>query len=389
MKKRFLALLLAGMMAVSLAACGGSADTDPGEDTSEPTEEISGIPADQLKLGLILEGDDADDTCSRDHIKGLRQACEALGIDYASQVEVRTGVGADASCTDVINELTEDGCQAIFAGSFDHEPYIIEAASRYPDVQFFHASGYQCATDNLDNTHNYFAKIYQARYLSGIVAGLKTETNKLGYVAAKPFAEVISGFTAFYLGAKSVNPGVTMLVSYTNEWSDADQEAVTAQALIDQGCDVISHHTNTTAPVLTAETNGVSAVGYNSDALSAAPGAVLVSAMINWGSYYEHALDCLIRGEAIEQDWCGDYSEGSCCLSPFNEDIIAPGTREAVETAADGIADGSVQVFAGPLHCIDADGHELNLARGEAYIENETSSAPAFAFIVDGITVLP
>ena len=207
-------------------------------------------------------------------------------------------------------------------------------------------------------------------------------------MAAKPFAEVISGYTAFYLGAKSVNPDVTMYVNYTNEWSDATKEATNAKALIDQGCDVISQHSDTSAPATTAQNNGVFAVGYNDDMIPVAPDAALVSARVNWGAYYEYALKCLINGEAIDQDWCGSYAEGACYLSPFNDAIIADGTKEAIEKAAAGLADGSVQVFAGPLHGKDADGNELNLAEGEYYKENEKGSSPTFTYIVDGVTVL-
>ena len=393
MKKRILALLMAGVMAIGLAACGGTADTAPAEETEESTEaaetaeETAGIPAADLKIGLILVGEAAD-AYNKNHIEGMQAACEKLGVDYDTQVIVKTNIGEDSTCTDAIGELADAGCQAIFSDSFGHEQYMVEAAPDYPDIQFCAATGYQGASDSLDNTHNYFAQIYQARFLAGIAAGLKTETNKLGYVAAKPFAEVISGYTAFYLGAKSVNPDVTMLVNYTNEWSDATKEATNAQALIDQGCDVISQHSDTSAPATTAETNGVFAVGYNDDMIPVAPNAALVSARINWGAYYEYALGCLLDGEAISQDWCGDYAEGACYLSPFNEAILAEGTQEAVEAAAAAITGGTLQVFAGPLHGVDADGNELNLAEGEAYIENETSSAPSFAYIIDGITVL-
>lgn len=390
MKKRILALLLAGVMAVGLAACGSTESTEPAEETTEESTEateVAGIPAADLKLGLILVGDAAA-AYDKNHIEGMQAACEKMGIDYDTQVVVKTNIGDDSTCADAIAELLEAGCQAIFADSFGHEPYMVEAAAEYPDVEFCHATGYVGASDELDNTHNYFAQIYQARYLAGIAAGLKTESNILGYVAAKPFAEVISGYTAFYLGAKSVNPDVTMLVNYTNEWSDATKEATNAQALIDQGCDVISQHSDTSAPATTAESNGVFAVGYNDDMVPVAPNAALLSARMNWSAYYEYALGCLINGEAIDQDWCGDYAGGACYLSDLNTAIIADGTAEAIEAAAAGIADGSVQVFAGPLHGVDADGNELNLAEGEFYTENETSSAPSFAYIIDGITVL-
>lgn len=385
MKKRILALLLAGVMAIGLTACGGN-DTTPAENEGD-AEQTAGIAAADLKVGLILVGEAAD-AYNKNHIEGMQAACEKLGLDYDTQVVVKANIGEDSTCADAIGELIDAGCHAIFADSFGHEQYMVEAAPDYPEVQFCHVTGYQGASDTLDNTHNYFAKIYEARYLAGIAAGLKTETNKLGYVAAKPFAEVISGYTAFYLGAKSVNPDVTMLVNYTNEWSDATKEATNAQALIDQGCDVISQHSDTSSPATTAETNGIFAVGYNDDMVPVAPNAALVSARVNWGAYYEYALDCLLKGEAIAQDWCGSYAENACYLSDLNEAIIADGTQEAIEAAAKGIADGSVQVFAGPLHGVDADGEELNLAEGEFYEENKDSSAPSFAYVVDGITVL-
>lgn len=386
MKKRILALLLAGVMTVGLAACGGG-ETEPENNDAQSGTETAGIAPEDLKLGLILVGEAAD-AYNKNHIEGMQAACEALGVDYDTQVVVKTNIGEDSTCADAIGELVDAGCNAIFADSFGHEQYMVEAAPDYPDIQFCHATGYQGATDDLDNTHNYFARIYEARYLAGIAAGLKTETNVLGYVAAKPFAEVISGYTAFYLGAKSVNPDVTMLVNYTNEWSDATKEATNAQALIDQGCDVISQHSDTSAPATTAETNGVFAVGYNDDMVPVAPNAALVSARVNWGAYYEYALGCLINGDEIAQDWCGSYAENACYLSDLNEAIIADGTQEAIEAAAAGIADGSVQVFAGPLYGVDADGNELNIPEGECYAENSDSSAPSFAYIVDGITVL-
>ncbi len=384
MKKRILALMMAGVLALGLCACGGG---EQSTDEQGDGETAAGIAAGDLKIGLILVGE-AVDAYNKNHIEGMQAACEAKGIDYDSQVVVKTNIGENAGCADAINELIEAGCQVIFANSFGHEQYMIEAAPEHPDVQFCHATGYQSATDDLDNTHNYFAQIYQARYLAGIAAGMKTETNKLGYVAAKPFAEVISGYTAFYLGAKSVNPDVTMLVNYTNEWSDATKEATNAQALIDQGCDVISQHSDTSAPATTAQNNGVWAVGYNDDMIPVAPEAALVSARINWGAYYEYALGCMIDGAAIDQDWCGTFADGACYLSDYNEAIFPEGAADAIAAAEAGLKDGSVQVFAGPLHGVDADGNELDLAEGEYYIENEKSSAPSFAYIIDGITVL-
>lgn len=381
MKKRILALLMAGVLAIGLAACGAD---QPPED--QDSQQNAGIAAADLKVGLLL-AEKADEAGGRNHIQGMEAACGKLGLDYAAQVVVKDSVGPDTSCADAIHELVADGCQIIFADGPGYEPFLIEAASRSPQVQFCCAGGDQSAGDNLDNTHNYFAKLFQARYLAGIAAGLKTETGKLGYVATQPFAQVISGYTAFYLGAKSVNPHVTMLVSYTN--GDDSREAAQAQALIDQGCDVISQHTGTSAAADTAEANGVFAVGCGSDMTAVAPNAALVSAQVDWSVYYTYALNCLGTGQAIDQDWCGDYASGACTLAPLNEAIAAQGTKEAMDTAAAGLADGSVEVFTGPLYGVDADGNELNLAEGEFYEENEDSSAPSFAFVVDGVTVLP
>lgn len=381
MKKRILALVMACMMLAALAACGKTAQTPA---AGEGTETAAGIPAKDMKIGLILVGE-AVDAYNKNHIEGMKAAMEKQGMDE-SQLIIKTSIGEDSGCDTAIRELVEAGCQIIFANSFGHEPYMLEVAAEYPNVQFCHATGYKSATDTLDNTHNYFAKIYQARYLSGIAAGLKTKTNKIGYVAALPFAEVISGYTAFYLGAKSVNPNVEMYVNYTNSWSDAGLEATNAKALIDLGCDVISQHSDTSAPATTAESNGVFAVGYNDDMIPAAPNAALVSARVNWGVYYEYALGCMISGKPIDQDWCGGLAEGAVYLSDLNEKTVAPGTAEAIEKAKKGIIDGSVQVFAGPLK--DAKTGEVIVAEGQYYTENEKASAPAWDHVIQGINDL-
>lgn len=380
MKKRLLALLLAGTMTLGLAACGET----PGEgETADP-----GLSAEDLRVGLILVGDTAD-SYNKNHITGMEKACQALGLSFETQVEIRSNVKEDESAAAVIEELVEEGCQVVFANSFGHEESMVRVAAKNPKVQFCHATGFLSAEDDLDNTHNYFAKVHEARYLSGVAAGLKTQTDMLGYVAAVPLAEVISGFTAFYLGARSVNPDVTMMVKYTDSWSDSTAESDAAQALIDLGCDVLSHHTNTTAVAAAAETNGISVVGYNSDMVTVAPSAALVSVQVEWGAYYEYALKTLLEGGDLPQDWCGGYAEGACVLSPLNTAILAEGTQEAIEKTALGLTDGTVQVFSGPLYGADSEGDELFLAEGEFYTENETSSSPTFDFIVDGVTVLP
>lgn len=380
MKKRILALLLALVMGLALAACGGDKTPPPATGDGGETKAIA---AGDLKIGLILIGDEAD-AYNKNHVEGIKAAMQNLGI-AESQLQIKANVAENADCEAAITELAEAGCQVIFSNSFGHEQYMVKVAPDYPEIQFCAATGFVSASDELDNTHNYFARIFEARYLSGVVAGLKTQTNKLGYVAAKPYAEVISGYTAFYLGAKSVNPNVEMYVNYTNEWSDPAKEATNAKALIDRGCDVVSQHSDTSAPATTAQENGAFAVGYNADMIPAAPKAALVSARINWGVYYEYALGCMISGEAIPQDWCEGLAEDAVYLSDLNEAIVAPGTIEAVEKAKVGLIDGSIQVFQGPLY--DTNGTVV-VEEGKAFKENEKSSAPAWDKIIKGITVL-
>jgi len=379
MKKRILALLMALMMMAALVSCGTK--DEPAADGEE--NQTASIAKEDLKIGIILIGDEAD-AYNLNHVEGIKGAMEKLGIDE-SQLLVKANVYENADCEAAIIELAEAGCQVIFSNSFGHENYMVKVAPDYPSVQFCAATGVQSATDDLDNTHNYFARIYEARYLAGVAAGMKTQTNKLGYVAAKDYAEVISGYTAFYLGAKSVNPDVEMYVNYTNEWSDAAKEATNAKALIDLNCDVISQHSDTTAPATTAQSEGVWAVGYNADIIPAAPDAALVSARINWGVYYEYALGCMLNGETISQDWCKGLAEDAVYLSPLNDAVVAEGTKEAVEKAKQEIIDGTIHVFAGPLN--DVDGNVV-VEEGSFYDENTSSSAPTWDIVIEGITVL-
>lgn len=378
MHVRIASLVLAGILLLGLAGCG--------EGSGQGKEE-AGLPAESLKAGLLLYGS-REDPEEQGHVAGLEEACQQLGLDAESQLVVMENVPEDQGCTEAIDELISQGCQIIFANSTGHESYLVEAALRHPEVTFCHASGYQGASDSLNNTHNYYAKIQEARYLAGIAAGLRTETNTLGFVASRSYAEMISSYTAFYLGAKSVNPEVTMLVTYTNEWSDEEKETAAAQSLIDLGCDVLSYHTNTDTTASVAETNGVYVVGCHGDVTDLAPHSALLSSQIDWETYYLYALNCLLQGQEIAQDWCGSYADGACSLTDLNQAAVASGTKDSIEKAAAGLADGTVSVFAGPLYGVDADGNELNLAEGSSYEENKDRSAPSFAYLVEGITIL-
>ncbi|NLH02038.1 MAG: BMP family ABC transporter substrate-binding protein [Clostridiales bacterium] len=389
--KKFIALLLALAMVFALAACGSKTAESPAESKAPAESGTPALDASSIKIGVVMIGDESDKGYNYNHVLGIKEMQKALGISD-EQIIYKANVPEGSECEAAIRELCEAGCNIIFANSFGFETYMVEVAPDYPDIQFCHATGYLSASDDLENTHNYFAAIHEARYLAGIAAGMKTQNNHLGYVAAKPFAEVISGFTAFYLGAKSVNPDVTMDVIYTNEWSDATKEAQAAQALIDKGCDVISQHSDTTAPATTAQTAGVWQVGYNADMTEAAPEASLISARINWGVYYTYAVKTLLEGGKIDQDWCKGLADGAVSLTPLNTKIAAEGTQEAIDKASAEIVAGTRHVFAGPLKGkgTDATGAEksIDIPEGDYFREGEASSAPAWYYIIDGINVI-
>ena len=342
--KKALAIGLAAAMAVTMTAPVYASDD---------SESGKGIAKEDLKIGAIYIGDENEGYTAA-HMAGIDEMQEALGIDD-SQVIEKTLIGEDEGCYDAAADLADQGCQIIFANSFGHETYILEAAGEYPDVQFCHATGTQAASSGLSNMHNYFTNIYEARYVSGVVAGLKlnqmiedgtiTEDScKVGYVGAFPYAEVISGYTSFYLGAKSVCPSVTMEVKYTNSWASFDLEKECADALISDGCVLISQHADTTGAPTACEAAGVPCVGYNIDMTSVAPNTALTSASMDWGVYYTYAVQCMLDGTAIDTDWCKGFSDGADKITPLNEKVVAEGTDEKVKEVEDALADGSLQV---------------------------------------------
>ena len=361
MKKKLLTIVLsASMVAVLLAGCGSSAsstaESGSTEETSSSTEDTddddddsdeggsSGITKDNIKVGFVYVGDETDQGYTYNFMMGTDEMIETLGLSEDQVIE-KVNVPESSECETALVELAEAGCNIIFATSFGFEDYVEEVAPNYPDIQFCHATGYQCANDDLDNTHNYFPQIFQARYLTGIAAGLKTKTNKIGYVAAYPYSEPMSGYTAFYLGAKSVNPDVTMEVKYINSWNDPTLEAQLAQALIDDGCDVIGQHVDSAACATTAEKNGVWHVSYNTDMRDKAPNATMTGCRCDWGAFAIEAVNDVINGTAIPQDWTGGLKENACVVLDYNEDIMPEGAAEAIEEAKAKIESGELQVF--------------------------------------------
>ena len=369
-----------------------------------------GIPADQIKVGYIYVGDENEGYTAA-HYEGAKEMAAALGLDMNTQVIVKWNVPETEEAYDAAVDLAEAGCNIIFANSFSHESYVIQAAGEYPDVQFCHATGFQAASSGLSNMHNYFTSIYEARYVSGVVAGLKLnemiadgtiteDTCKIGYVGAFPYAEVISGYTSFFLGVRSVCPSATMDVKFTNSWASFDLEKEAAEALVAQGCVLIAQHADTTGAPTACQALGVPCVGYNVSMNEVAPDSALTSSSNNWGIYNTYAVKSVIDGTPIDVDWCQGLAQGAVLITELNEKTVAEGTADKVAEVEAAIIDGSTHVFdtttftVGGEKLEDLIANNADYAKYEAYVsdgyfhESELASAPAFDIAIDGITML-
>lgn len=384
--KKWIVILLCVAFVVTLVACDKKptpTPTDPPKPTEtdpKPPAREDGVTLENIKLGFVHITDPSDMGYTYNHDLGTQKMKRELGL-RDDQIVNKFNTSEDAECEAALRELVEQGCHIIFATSFGFEEYVMEVAADFPDVEFCHASGFRCAQSEMANVHNYFGKIYQARYLSGIAAGLKTEKNVLGYVNAFPFAECIQGYTGFYLGAKSVNPDVKMFVMNTFSWNDPAGESQAAKALIDMGCDVIGQHCDSTAPATAAEAEGVYHVGYNSDMIDAAPKATLTSAIWDWSKFLILAVQNYVDAKPIPKDWGEGLAEGAVDISRLNEALIAPDTAEKIEEARARILSGDWDVFTGPL--VNNKG-EVVVKEGETYIE--PASSPAWSHILEGVT---
>lgn len=362
---------------------------------------------DGIKVGVIYVGDENEGYTAA-HMAGIAEMAKSLGLKKEQIIE-KTGIPEDESCYDAAVDLADQGCDIIFANSFGHEDYMIKAAKEYPDVQFCHATGFQAKTSGLKNMHNYFTAVYESRYVSGVVAGLKlndmissgkitADKAKVGYVGAYPYAEVVSGYSSFYLGAKSVCPSVTMEVQYTNSWADMAGEKEVATSLISDGCVLISQHADTTGAPSACEEAGVPCVGYNVDMTTVAPKTALTSATINWGPYYTYAVKCVMDKTAIDTDWCKGYVDNAVGISKLNDAAVAPGTADKVKEVEAAIKGGTLHVFDTTTFTVGGSSIEDLIAAGgdfakykdyvkDGYFhESELISAPAFDLRIDGIT---
>ena len=392
MSKKIVSLLAATAMAVSLLTGCGS---------TEAASSAGAVDASSIKVGCIYIGDENEGYTAA-HMDGIKEMKVAYGLSDDQVIE-KTCISEDESCYDAAADLAEAGCNIIFANSFGHEDHMIRAAKEYPNVAFCHATGYQAAASGLSNMHNYFDNIYEARYVSGVVAGMKlkemidngtiTEDQALiGYVGAFPYAEVVSGYTAFYLGVRSIVSGAKMEVSYTNSWADPALEGEAATALIADGCVLISQHADTTGAPSVCETKNIPCVGYNVDMTSVAPNTALTSPTNNWGAYYKYAVGCVLDGKAIDTDWSKGYADDSVAITPLGASC-AEGTQAKVDEVIAAIKDGSLHVFDTATFTVNGQKVESwENDAGQEFIsdgyfhESEYGCAPAFSLKIDGIT---
>ncbi len=413
--KKFLAVLLAAVLVFSFAACSGSSEETTNPAAGESTDSAAtDVDYSKVKVGLICLHDE-NSTYDNNFIQALKDTQEKLGLSN-DQVLIKTNIPEDDKCLNAAQELADEGCNVIFADSFGHETYMMEAAKEFPEVQFCHATGTHAKTAELKNFHNAFAAIYEGRYLAGIAAGMKlnemikdgkitADKAVIGYVGAFNYAEVVSGFTSFFLGARSVCESATMKVTYTNSWFDIALEREAALGLIEDGCVLISQHADSEGAPKACEEKGVPNVAYNIDTTSMGPNTALISSKINWSPYYELMINAIAKGEEIPTDWCGTLETGSVELTKLNETVAAEGTQAAIDEATAKLEKGEIKVFdtstftykGEKLDSYKADvipdenyEHETEVVKDGAFLESDVEnmrSAPYFDIMyIDGIS---
>ena len=415
--KKFVALLLALAMVFALCACGNSNSAAPKQDdaaeSSQPTdnasENQSAADLSALKVGFIFLHDE-NSTYDLNFMNAAKEACETLGVESV----FKTNIPEDQSCYEAAAELADAGCNIVFADSFGHEDYIIQAAKEFPEVQFCHSTGTKAHTEGLDNYHNAFASIYEGRYLAGVAAGLKlnemidngdfaAEDAKIGYVGAFTYAEVVSGYTSFFLGTRSVCPTATMEVTFTGSWYDETAEKEAANKLIANGCKLVSQHADSMGAPTACETAGVPNVSSNGSTISACPNTFIVSSRIDWAPYYEFVINAVANGDTIPADWTGTLATGSVVLTEVNEAAAAAGTADKIAEVKAALEAGTIHVFdtatftvggetlTSYMADVDTDANyeaDTEVILDGYFHESEMRSAPYFDLRIDGITLL-
>ncbi len=361
--KKLIALLLAVALLFCFAGCGpkdASSDADAPKaltiDEVEKTvaDKIEGVGKENFKIGLICLHDE-NSTYDNNFIQAMKAAQAEMGLTD-DQVLIKTNIGEDEACYNAAAELVEAGCNVIFADSFGHESYMIQAAKEFKDVQFCHATGTRAQTELVSNYHNAFASIYEGRYLAGVAAGMKlnemiekgditAEQAVIGYVGAFNYAEVVSGMTSFFLGARSICESATMKVTYTNSWFDIALEREAALNLINSGCVLISQHADSEGAPKACEEKGVPNVAYNISTISMGPNTAIISSKIDWTPYFKMIIDKGINGGEIPVDFCGTMEGGSVALTELNTKVAAEGTQAKIDDIKQKLIDGEIKVF--------------------------------------------
>lgn len=318
-------------------------------------EQDAEVTQEKTKVALLLNGSKDDNNWGESHYVGLMKCAKSLNLE----VICRENVPENEDCIGILDELIEQGCKIIVCNSFGYGEYMLQMAKAHPDVYFFHATG----DEEWENMATYFGRIYQMRYLSGIVAGLQTETNEIGYVAAFPISEVNRGINAFTLGVQSVNPDAVVYVSWSDSWTDDAMNEVTAKKLLSEhNVDVLAMHTNSYKPLEVAEEAGIWSIGYNIDNSESYPDSYLTAPVWEWQNFYEpHILECL-QGKFVGKHYWEGVESGLIALSPLTENV-KPGIAEAVEVEKQKLQSGTFDVFYGPI--TDNEGN-LRIAEGES-----------------------
>lgn len=366
-----------------------------------------------VKFGLITLHDESS-TYDKNFIDAAKAVCKEMGVELV----VKSGINEDQACYEAAADLVDQGCNIIFADSFGHEPFIIKAAKEFKDVQFFHATGTNAHTEGLANFHNAFANIYEGRYLAGVAAGMKlaamkaanpATASKIGYVGAFTYAEVMSGYTSYYLGVKSIVPDVTMEVTFTGSWYDPTAEKAAAETLIANGCVLISQHADSMGAPTACKEAGVPNVTYNVSTKADTPNTYLIGSKINWAVYYKYIIEKVQKGEAIEADWVGGIENGAVQLTELNTAVAAEGTAAKLEEVKAKLASGEVKVFDTNTFTVEGnklttyladvddtkgqDGksdfiHETEVVINGVFAESVKRSAPYFDITIDGISII-
>lgn len=399
MRKKILSIIIAITCVLSFVACSAAQTKQTIEESTVAVEKEQKL----VKFGLIALHDDQS-TYDANFIKAAKAAAEAKGVELV----IKTGVPESNECYEAAADLVDRGCNLIFADSFGHENFVIQAAKEFPDVEFSHATGTQAHTVGLTNFHNAFAAIYQGRYLAGVAGGLKLKElvdagaePKVGYIGAFTYAEVISGLTSWYLGVKSVVPEVTMDVIFTGSWYDEALEKEAANTLISRGCVLISQHADSMGAPTACEEAGIPNVSYNGSTVDACSNTFIIASRINWQPYFEYMIDCVASGTAIDTDWTGTIENGAVVLTDINDKVAAKETKEVIDGVKSAIINKTLNVFDTSKFTVS--GNILNEYKADVdtdenytpdtdvvhdgYFDESTfRSAPYFDIQIDGIT---